>query len=124
MERHSFRIVWANLPKLCGNCACPQNSRTRKLGEITVFFAVFAGLPLNMRYNYHDSRHIREVNCLLKNTLVACVSYKIIYTSERFHFYTRLKLEPGHSNVFYEKIVLKNFEKFLRKTTMIGVIFK
>ena len=71
-----------------------------------------------MRYNYHDSRHVLEVNCFLKNTLVACVPYKIIYTSERFHFYTRLKLEPGHSNVFCEKIVLKNFEKFHRKTTM------
>ena len=26
-------------PKLCGNCAFPQNFHTRKLGEITVFFA-------------------------------------------------------------------------------------
>ena len=27
-------------PKLCGNCVFPQNFHTRKLGEITVFFAV------------------------------------------------------------------------------------
>ena len=27
-------------PKLCGNCAFLQNFRTRKLGEITVFYAV------------------------------------------------------------------------------------
>ena len=27
-------------PKLCGNCAFPQNFYTRKLGEITVFYAV------------------------------------------------------------------------------------
>ena len=27
-------------PKLNGNCAFPQNFRTRKLGEITVFFTV------------------------------------------------------------------------------------
>ena len=27
-------------PKLCGNCTFPQNFRTRKLGEITVFYAV------------------------------------------------------------------------------------
>ena len=27
-------------PKLCGNCAFPQNFHTRKLGEITVFIAV------------------------------------------------------------------------------------
>ena len=27
-------------PKLCGNCAFPQNFHTRKLGEISVFYAV------------------------------------------------------------------------------------
>ena len=27
-------------PKLCGNCAFPQNFHTRKLGQITGFFAV------------------------------------------------------------------------------------
>ena len=27
-------------PKLCGNCAFPKNFHTRKLGEITVFYAV------------------------------------------------------------------------------------
>ena len=27
-------------PKLCGNCAFPQNFHTMKLGEITVFYAV------------------------------------------------------------------------------------
>ena len=27
--------------KLCGNCAFPQNFHTTKLGEITVFYAVF-----------------------------------------------------------------------------------
>ena len=30
----------ANRPKLCGNCAFPQNFHTMKLGEITVFYAV------------------------------------------------------------------------------------
>ena len=41
-ERHSFHIVSgeSDHPKLCGNCAFPQNFRTRKLGEITVFYAV------------------------------------------------------------------------------------
>ena len=29
-----------NRPKLCGNCAFPQNFHTRKLGEITLFYAV------------------------------------------------------------------------------------
>ena len=27
-----------NRLKLCGNCTFPQNFRTRKLGEITVFY--------------------------------------------------------------------------------------
>ena len=28
--------------KLCGNCALPQNFHLKKLGEITVFYVVFA----------------------------------------------------------------------------------
>ena len=32
----------ANHPKLCRNCAFPHNSYTRKLGEISVFYSVFA----------------------------------------------------------------------------------
>ena len=35
VERH--RRIW---PKLCGNCAFSQNFCTRKLGEISVFYAV------------------------------------------------------------------------------------
>ena len=35
-----FRV---NCQKLCVNCAFSQNFHTRKLGEITVFFAVFGG---------------------------------------------------------------------------------
>ena len=37
-------ILWkgtvSSYPKLCGNCAFPQNFYTRKLGEITAFYAV------------------------------------------------------------------------------------
>ena len=36
----SGKTDFENRPKLCGNCAFPQNVHTRKLGEITVFFAV------------------------------------------------------------------------------------
>ena len=32
----------ANRPKLCGNCAFPQNFHSRKLGELMVFYAVLA----------------------------------------------------------------------------------
>ena len=37
--RHSFGFR-VNRPKLCRNCAFPQNFRLRKLGQITVFFTV------------------------------------------------------------------------------------
>ena len=45
-----FRAI---CPKLCRNCAFPQNFHTRKLGEITIFYAVnalleiFVGIPDN-----------------------------------------------------------------------------
>ena len=39
-------------PKLCGNCAFPKNFHTKKLGEITVFFAVsFKGGSENSSWN-------------------------------------------------------------------------
>ena len=31
-------LIRVNRPKLCGNCAFPQNFHNGKLGEITVFF--------------------------------------------------------------------------------------
>ena len=33
-------LKYRNRPKLCGNCAIPQNFYTRKLGKFTVFYAV------------------------------------------------------------------------------------
>ena len=39
VERHSFHKLCRNCSKLCGNCDFPQNFLTRKLGEITVFYA-------------------------------------------------------------------------------------
>ena len=41
LESHSFCIFFKNRPKLWGNCAFSQNFRIRKLGEITVFHAVW-----------------------------------------------------------------------------------
>ena len=40
VERGSFLIVVGECPKLCGNCAFPQNFHTKKLGKITVSYAV------------------------------------------------------------------------------------
>ena len=36
----SVTVTKSDRPKLCGNCAFPQNFHTRKLGENTVFYAV------------------------------------------------------------------------------------
>ena len=36
--------------KLCGKCAFPQNSHTRKLGEITIFFAVINTIKIKIKY--------------------------------------------------------------------------
>ena len=36
-KSHTLRKI---CPKLCGNCAFPLNFHTRKLGEITAFYAV------------------------------------------------------------------------------------
>ena len=33
---------WAIRPKLCGNCAFPQNFHTGKLGEIAIIFTVMS----------------------------------------------------------------------------------
>ena len=48
-------LVWnfcgkarTNRPKLCGNCAFQQNFYTRKLDEITVFFAVLPYKTVNL----------------------------------------------------------------------------
>ena len=38
----------AQFPKLCGNCAFPQNFHTRKLGEITVFFAMLLFITITL----------------------------------------------------------------------------
>ena len=44
---------WAIRPKLCGNCAFPQNFHTKKLGEITAFYAVTSPEIVKKRRNGH-----------------------------------------------------------------------
>ena len=55
---------FANHPKLCGNCAFPQNFHTRKLGEITVFFSVYEKHAKNNLLNgkRRISGNIFEIN--------------------------------------------------------------
>ena len=38
LKQFGGNFLWKGT--LCGNCAFPQNFRTRKLGEISVFYAV------------------------------------------------------------------------------------
>ena len=57
-------ILGANRPKLCGNCAFPQNFHTRKLGEITVFFAVNVTDSESLNFNDQILRNYREVKIL------------------------------------------------------------
>ena len=52
---------WANRPKLCGNCAFPKNFHTRKLGEITVFYAALSFiLPLAIAERRESDREKKK----------------------------------------------------------------
>ena len=46
LRKDTVSAYRANRPKLCGNCAFPQNFRTRKSGEIMVYFPVFGTIIL------------------------------------------------------------------------------
>ena len=52
-----FRV---NRPKLCKNCAFPQNFHTRKLDDITVLYAVKA--MSNWNLSYHNTTEQNIVN--------------------------------------------------------------
>ena len=50
--------IWTIRPKLCGNCAFSQNFYTKKLGEITVFFAVlYVYIQRKKRNESHNVTH-------------------------------------------------------------------
>ena len=62
---------WANRSKLCGNFALPQNFQTRKLGEITVFYAVIFPVFLNRvntRLEHLPPYLIPQVNRMIGNS--------------------------------------------------------
>ena len=58
--KSSFGIISGDRPKLCENCAFPKNFHTRKLGEITVFFAVKIKQPSNYLV-YLGQHHLQAV---------------------------------------------------------------
>ena len=39
---------WANHPKLCRNCAFPQNFHIKELGEISVVYAVIGNFIISL----------------------------------------------------------------------------
>ena len=49
VETQSFAEFWANRRKLCKNCAFPKTFRPKKLGEITVFYAMSVSISKNIR---------------------------------------------------------------------------
>ena len=55
-------------PKLCGNCAFPQTFHTRKLGEITVIYAVLLTLyfikAAFIAFSFEQEPHIICLACL------------------------------------------------------------
>ena len=73
MERHSF------CTKLCENCAFPQKFHTRKLGEITVFYAVMDisiykitedhSAALSQTKNGHIKLYLVILNAMITNLI-------------------------------------------------------
>ena len=61
-------------PKLCGNCTFPQNSHTRKLGEIRVFYVVIRTISSKLKslnaYNFFRVTNFFEICTFLKVTLI------------------------------------------------------
>ena len=57
----------AILPKLCGNCVFHQNFHTRKLGEITVFYAVTGTASrLIKRFKNWDFKKLKNITKIKK----------------------------------------------------------
>ena len=60
-----MKILWKGIrPKLCGNCAFPQNFHTRKLGEITDFHKMVVSI---LKHTLHTSAPIELVYRDCKN---------------------------------------------------------
>ena len=60
-------------PKLYGNCAFPQNFHTRKLGKITVFYAVISfAEPFSLAFstNFHSKHLLRESQTWRKDFII------------------------------------------------------
>ena len=67
-------------PKLCGNCAVPQNFHTKKSGEITVLFAVS---PINkIRRDYKTAFNFLQGNSIrhMREKLTMSVRFVLLFS--------------------------------------------
>ena len=100
-------LVWKFFrPKLCGNCAFPQNFYTRKLGEITVFFAV------DIKRKWKNNDNINQINKYKLDIFFTIFSHNSTY---RKHF-----LFPKILSNTFSKILLTSFVHMLQKSTFYG----
>ena len=75
-------------PKLCGNCAFPQNFHTRKSGEITVFFAVPGSIKPMITETYFKILFFLLVFCFIVYLLI---KYASSINSYIFHQYFQIR---------------------------------
>ena len=97
--------VSAYRPKLCGNCAFPQNFRAMKLDEITVFFAVDVPVsyPLKTTKNRRFSGVFRKWKW---DDWMEIGSYR-----------------SSRPEVFYKRDALEKFRKIHRKASVPESLF-
>ena len=66
-----------NRPKLCRNCAFPENFHTSKLGEISVFYAVSVDTRISkmFQFSFASVSFIIFVKVFLANDFICTVAY-------------------------------------------------
>ena len=117
MERHSFCIVSGESPKTMFNLCLHENFHARKLGEITVFYAVQVNRFLNKRYslvNILAKKPYFFPTCqILEPLFLPCF---FLFHHQRHHFYLRFCWVLGVGRwVFFVKKLEKeelNFKHF------------
>ena len=98
-----------NCPKLCGNCVFSQNFHTRKLGEITAYYAVLDQL-FSLEYSLFSSDIIVE-------------SFKNVNNKQYFNLsYDFLQLDVGNYSFIYDVFTDSEIEEALAKSNIWGVL--
>ena len=102
-----YGLFRANRLKLCGNCAFPKNFHTRKLGEITIFYAVWITSCVTKFPFCRDigSSHWQHYHMLAKAAQAFC---KILHWKPRelFVFKTRF---ASHNKFTFWPICSKKY---------------